>query len=68
MARSCSEIAQSLYDCIKESACVKKGGDIRLCLREARETGDCQELRYTYMLCKRGGLDMRNRIRGIRTH
>ena len=29
---------------------------------------DCQELRSAYYLCKRGGLDMRTRIRGQRVY
>ena len=75
MGKSCKDIAQSLVDCMKDSPCVKAGGDIRECMKEHpqdvsnRDIGhECQELRNAYFLCKRGGLDMRTRIRGPRVY
>jgi len=66
MGKSCKEIAQSLYDCVKDTPCVKNGGDIRECLKDTSSSEECQALRRTYMECKRGSLDMKNRIRGMR--
>ena len=79
MAKSCKEIAQSLVDCMKNTPCMKGGGDLRTCLKPAggaesesvnasSDRGDCQELRAAYFNCKRGGLDMRTRIRGQRVY
>ena len=76
MGKSCKEIAESLVDCIKKSECVlKNGGTVRDCLgdltkqeSEAQVGQECQDLRSAYFNCKRGGLDMRNRIRGPRVY
>ena len=67
MAKSCREIAQSLVDCMKSTPCVKAGGDVMTCLK-AKDNIYCQELRSAYFSCKRGSLDMRNRIRGDRVY
>ena len=73
MAKSCREIAESLIDCMKNSKCVKDGGDLRECIKmpmtdEGLKGGDCQEFRTAYFLCKRGSLDMRNRIKGQKAY
>jgi cytochrome c oxidase assembly factor 5 len=76
MGKSCKEIAESLVDCIKKSDCVlKQGGTVRDCIGDmSKADGDCshsqecQELRNAYFNCKRGSLDMRNRIRGPRVY
>jgi hypothetical protein len=47
---------------MKKTECVKKGGDIRDCIKEDKDS--CTEYRTAYYECKRGALDMRNRIRG----
>ena len=75
MGKSCKDVAQSLVDCMKNSSCVKEGGELNLCIKKMslKEGGtvvasECQELRTAYTLCKRGGLDMRTRIRGQRVY
>ena len=76
MGKSCKEIAESLVDCIKKSDCViKQGGTVRDCIGDMSKMEDecghsqeCQELRNAYFNCKRGALDMRNRIRGPRVY
>jgi cytochrome c oxidase assembly factor 5 len=71
MAKSCKEIAESLVDCIKKSPCVRNGGSIKGCLNSMKNTDDdneCQALRNAYFSCKRGGLDMRTRIRGQKSY
>ena len=79
MAKSCKEIAQNLVDCMKNTPCMKEGGDLRTCMKTSggagsdivnisSDAGDCQELRAAYFNCKRGGLDMRTRIRGQRVY
>jgi hypothetical protein len=79
MGKSCKEIAHSLMDCMKNTQCMKNGGDLRSCMKDMNSADataaggdlgaagvDCQELRAAYFTCKRGGLDMRSRIRGQR--
>ena len=63
--KSCRDIAQTLYDCMKKTECVKSGGDVRDCMKNASE---CQEFRGAYFNCKRSGLDMRTRIRGPKVY
>ena len=60
--QSCKDIAQSLYDCMKQEECMKKGGDIRKCMKEHPEA--CESYRSAYFTCKRSALDMRTRIKG----
>ena len=67
MGKSCKECAQSLFECLKETKCVKDGGEIRDCLK-LNTTNECQELRAAYLACKKGGLDMRSRLRGVRVY
>lgn len=62
MARSCKEIAQQLFDCMKATECMKKGGDMRVCMKD--DVTLCDEFRRAYFNCKREGLDMRTRIKG----
>ncbi len=61
MGRSCKEVARSLFECMKQTECVKNGGDMRECMAKNKE---CNELRTTYTLCRKEALDMRTRIRG----
>jgi|AntAceMinimDraft_1070359.scaffolds.fasta_scaffold513782_1 hypothetical protein len=74
MGKSCKEIAVSLVECMQKTDCVKRGGDIKTCMKShvaedgTITGGDCQELRTAYMNCKRAGLDMRSRIRGPRVY
>ena len=73
MGKSCKEIAETLVDCMKKSECVRKGGSLKECLgdmtgQEKETTGECQELRTSYFMCKRAGLDMRTRIRGPKSY
>ena len=63
MAKSCKEIAQTLYDCVKKTQCMKDGNDVRKCLK-AEHSEECQQFRNAYFSCKRSGLDMRTRIKG----
>ena len=63
-----NRIAQTLVDCMKKTECVKKGREMRECLKDSGETGECQEFRAAYFNCKRGGLDARSRIRGPRVY
>jgi hypothetical protein len=46
---------------MKETDCVKKGGEIKDCLKTDTQ---CYEYRTAYFECKRGSLDMTARIRG----
>ena len=59
----CREIAQTLLDCLRETACMKSGKSSKECLG-AEDAPDCQVYRTTYFECKRGQLDMRTRIQG----
>lgn len=73
MGKSCKEIAETLIDCIKNSQCVKNGGDVRSCMKTPQgndevQMGECQEFRAAYFTCKRGSLDMRTRIKGQKVY
>lgn len=71
MAKSCKEVAQSLIECMQKTECMKKGGELRTCMKNEGNSdggGECQELRAAYFNCKRGSLDMRSRIRGQRVY
>ena len=63
MAKSCKDIAESLVECIKKTECYKSCKDLKTCIKDNAD-GECQDLRTSYFLCKRGGLDMRTRIQG----
>lgn len=67
-SQSCKDIAQTLYDCVKQTECMKNGGDFRACLKDREQTPDCQVFRNAYFECKRGSLDMRNRIKGQKVY
>jgi hypothetical protein len=61
--KSCKEIARSLVDCMKESECMKQGGDFKTCL-EQDNSKECQAYRTAYFNCRREQFDMRSRITG----
>jgi hypothetical protein len=42
MGKSCKEIAQSLVECMKKSECVKRGGEVKPCMKEAYAEGECK--------------------------
>lgn len=67
MVSDCRDIAESLLECLRKTACMKQGGAAKECM-SAADAPECQVLRNTYFECKRGQLDMRNRIRGIKHH
>ena len=66
MSQSCKEIAKTLYDCMKEQECMKKGGDVRNCMKDHPD--ECPEFRNAYFTCKRSQLDMRTRIKGTQVY
>ena len=78
MGKSCKETAQSFVECMKNSSCVKNGGDVKSCIKKLSKANntdesaevleECQELRTAYTMCRRSGLDMRTRIRGPRVY
>ena len=65
MGSSCKEVAEALVACLKQSKCVKDGGEIKKCLGTEES---CQTLRNAYSTCRRQALDMRTRIRGPRVY
>lgn len=66
MGKSCREIAQTLVDCMRTSPCVVEGGEVRDCMKKNKE--ECQEYRNAYFTCRRAGLDMRTRIKGLKVY
>eukprot|EP00934_Nitzschia_sp_Nitz4_P008256 Nitzschia sp. Nitz4//scaffold5_size260463//71774//72113//NITZ4_000962-RA/size260463-augustus-gene-0.28-mRNA-1//-1//CDS//3329555280//8246//frame0 len=69
MPKACSEAALSLLTCMEESPCVKKEGKSLLeCMKDESESSVCKAQRNAYYLCKHSQLNMRTRIRGIRTY
>ena len=66
---SCSEAALGLLTCMEETECVKKDGKgIMECLKDPVESDDCRAYRNAYTSCKHSQLNMRTRIRGVRTY
>ncbi|KAL7569955.1 hypothetical protein ACA910_008611 [Epithemia clementina (nom. ined.)] len=68
MPHSCSEAALSLLTCIEECDCVKKDGKAMIdCLKSPSDSEECQAQKNAYYMCKHSQLNMRTRIRGVRT-
>ena len=51
---------------MKEQECMKKGGDVRNCMKDHPD--ECPEFRNAYFTCKRSQLDMRTRIKGTQVY
>jgi hypothetical protein len=67
--RSCAEAALSLLTCLEETDCVKNDKKpVIECLRDPVESDDCRAQRNAYAMCKHSQLNMRTRIRGVRTY
>ncbi|KJE90810.1 hypothetical protein CAOG_009490 [Capsaspora owczarzaki ATCC 30864] len=68
MSSSCSGTRQDFIDCVLSSPCIQEDKrSFRECL--AKENQDrvpdyCRQLQQLLFDCKRGMIDMRNRIRG----
>lgn len=66
---SCSEAALSLLTCLEESECVVKSKKpMAECLKDPIESDECRAQRNAYTMCKHSQLNMRTRIRGVRTY
>jgi len=61
MASSCKNEREMVLACLDESPCIAAGRTIKDCL-DADPA--CRGMRIAHMLCKRGQLDMRKRIKG----
>lgn len=68
MKASCWGLREDLKRCLMESDCVRKDGKTpKECLLQGPHPSvpaECHELRYTFFVCKRSLLDMRQRFRG----
>ncbi|KAF9055167.1 hypothetical protein BDZ89DRAFT_8768 [Hymenopellis radicata] len=67
MASSCQALLAAFKDCVLNSECVTKQGNLpSTCLRDHVDElpESCQSLRKATFECKRGMLDMRKRFRG----
>jgi Cytochrome c oxidase assembly protein PET191 len=54
---------------MEETDCVKKDKKPVIdCLRDPVESDDCRAQRNAYTMCKHSQLNMRTRIRGVRTY
>lgn len=68
MGKSCKDTARALFDCLEGTECVKNGGSTKECMKTAEGNSVCGVYRKAYFECKRGGLDMRYRIRGPKSY
>jgi len=68
MGTSCTDSAQSLYECMKKTKCMENGGKLLDCLKDPVASSSCKELHNAYFTCKRSAYDMRTRLRGPRVH
>jgi len=58
-------LKRDLVECVRTSECYKQGYPWGECFRKKDELPfDCQQLIQTYYYCKRGQIDMRNRLKG----
>ncbi|KAG6591094.1 cytochrome c oxidase assembly factor 5 [Phytophthora cinnamomi] len=65
MGKACRDMAEALRDCMVQQQCMADGTKtLKQCLHDRAHSHECQEYRVAYFECKRGQLDMRQRIRG----
>ncbi|KAF0701598.1 Aste57867_7971 [Aphanomyces stellatus] len=65
MGKSCRDMAEALRDCMFTKECMADGTKtLKQCLALQEFKHECKEYRLAYFECKRGQLDMRQRIRG----
>ncbi|ETV68149.1 hypothetical protein H257_15879 [Aphanomyces astaci] len=65
MGKACRDMAEALRDCMCEKECMSDGTKtLKECLRAKEFRHECKEYRLAYFECKRGQVDMRQRIRG----
>jgi hypothetical protein len=66
---SCNEAAFSLLQCMEETPCVTQDKrTVYDCLQDPYESDPCRAFRNAYTMCKHSQLNMRTRIRGVRTY
>ena len=66
---SCSEAALGLLQCLENLDCVKvEKKSMMECLKDPIASDDCRAVRNAYTMCKHSQLNMRTRIRGVRTY
>lgn len=64
-SKACWMIRSELKQCLMESDCMlKHGKTARECMSSNDLSESCQNIKYTYYLCRRSILDMRSRFRG----
>lgn len=67
--QSCNEAALGLLQCLENLDCVKVDKKPMMeCLKDPVESDDCRAVRNAYTMCKHSQLNMRTRIRGVRTY
>jgi len=68
MSTSCKGLREDLIKCLQASECCKSGKTVKECLKSDAEgvSEECRALQLNYFECRRGMLDMRNRMRGNR--
>ncbi|KAG7378693.1 hypothetical protein PHYPSEUDO_009762 [Phytophthora pseudosyringae] len=65
MGKACRDMAEALRDCMVQQECMADGSrTLKHCLHDRAYSHECKEYRLAYFECKRGQLDMRQRIRG----
>jgi hypothetical protein len=66
---SCNEAALGLIQCLENLDCVKMEKKPMIeCLKDPIASDDCRAVRNAYTMCKHSQLNMRTRIRGVRTY
>ncbi|EKX45409.1 hypothetical protein GUITHDRAFT_108676 [Guillardia theta CCMP2712] len=66
MSTSCKNLKNKLLICISTTPCANRGGTVKQCLQDNELPEDCKKIRQMFFECRRGQMDMRNRIRGNR--
>jgi len=66
MSTSCTSIKEMLLKCVRKTPCADRGGTVKECLEDPSLPEECASIKRMFFECRRGQLDMRNRIRGNR--
>ncbi|ETI31060.1 hypothetical protein F441_21779 [Phytophthora nicotianae CJ01A1] len=65
MGKACRDMAEALRDCMVQQECMADGTKtLKQCLHDRAYAHECREYRVAYFECKRGQMDMRQRIHG----
>ena len=66
MSSSCSRVKAELVKCLARQECVRGGATVRECIAQNMVDDECMAIYNRFIRCRRGQLDMRTRLSGVR--